>query len=95
MHAVVGTWDMEPSMKSSQDQALAGIMESVRQRPGFVQAFWTSDPEHPRVNVSFVVWETREHAEEFRRQVIGNSAAQLRAGVRNEGLRIVQVDATA
>jgi hypothetical protein len=41
------------------------------------------------------VWETREHAEDFRRQVLGNAAAQVRAGVRNEGLRIVQVDATA
>lgn len=95
MHAVVGTWDMDLSMKALQDEALPGLIEGVSRRPGFVQAYWTSDPDDPSVNVSFVLWETRQHAEDFRRQVLGNAAAQVQAGVHNKGLRVVQVDASA
>jgi heme-degrading monooxygenase HmoA len=95
MHAVVGMWEMDLSLKERQDEALPGIMEGVRSRPGFVHGYWTSDAEDSSVNVSFVVWESRERAEEFRQSVLGNAAAQLKGGIRNKGLRIVQVDASA
>ncbi len=95
MHAVVGMWDMDLALKEGQDEALPAIMEGVRRRPGFVHGYWTSDVEDPSVNVSFVVWESRERAEEFRQSVLGNAAAQLQAGIRNKGLRIVEVDASA
>ena len=95
MHAVVGMWDMDLSLKEGQGEALPGIMEGVRSRPGFVQGYWTSDVEDPSINVSFVVWESHEQAVEFRQAVLGNAAAQLQAGIRNQGLRIVQVDASA
>ncbi len=52
-------------------------MEGVRRRPGFVHGYWTFGVENPSVNVSFVVWESRERAEEVRQSVLGNVAAQL------------------
>jgi heme-degrading monooxygenase HmoA len=88
-------WDMDLSSKEVQDEALPGIMEGVRGRPGFVRGYWTSDVEDPSVSVSFVVWDSLEQAEEFRESVLGNAAGQRAAGIRNTGLRIVQVDASA
>jgi heme-degrading monooxygenase HmoA len=88
-------WEMDLSLKEGQDEALPGIMEGVRRRPGFVHGYWTSDVDDPSVNVSFVVWESRERAEEFWQSVLGNAPAQLQAGIRNTGLRLVQVDASA
>lgn len=95
MHAVVGMWEMDLSRKEGQDAALPGIMEGVRSRPGFVHGYWTADVADPSINVSFVVWDSRDRAEEFRQSVLGNAAAQLRAGIRNKELRVVQVDASA
>jgi hypothetical protein len=86
---------MDPSMRQQQAQALQGIVAGVSSSPGFVRGFWSRDVDEPEVSLTYIVFETREQAVEFRSAVDSNAPAQASSGVSRSGLRIAEVMADA
>jgi len=95
MFAVVGTWKMDTSLSERQAQMLPMIVAGVRQNEGFVRGFWSNDVDEPETNVTFVVFDTRGQAEDFRKAVLGNAPAQAESGMDHTNLRIVEIAAEA
>lgn len=95
MFAVAGTWTMDSGMREIQAQALPALVDGVKQNPGFIRGFWTSDVDNPSVSLTFIVFETLEQARSFRDAVLANAPAQADAGVERGGLRIVELIAEA
>jgi quinol monooxygenase YgiN len=95
VYAVAGRWTLDPSQTDRQGDALAGIVAGVRQLPGFVRGFWSRDVTDPSANLTWIVFETREQAEEFRRAVEQNAPAQRESGVARDDLVLVEVVAEA
>ncbi|HVF20145.1 MAG TPA: antibiotic biosynthesis monooxygenase [Mycobacteriales bacterium] len=95
MYAVAGTWHMDPEMRKEQGAALQTIVAGVRQLPGFVRGFWSRDVDEPDLSLTYILFETLEQAEEFRRAVEANAPAQAESGVGRTGLRIAEVEADA
>jgi quinol monooxygenase YgiN len=95
MFAVAGRWSLDPAHAEQQRSALGGIVEGVRQRPGFVRGFWSRDAADPAVNITYIVFEQQDQAEEFMAAVRGNAPAQTDAGVASDELRLVEVVADA
>jgi hypothetical protein len=93
--AVAGRWTFDGSMSVQQDDGLSGIVAGVRQLPGFVRGFWTRDVDDPSAGSTFIVFETRAQAEEFRRAVEGNAPGQRTAGVTRGELTLLEVTAEA
>jgi quinol monooxygenase YgiN len=95
MFAVAGRWSLDPSQTDQQRAALKGIVEGVRQRPGFVRGFWSRDVDDPLVNITYIVFERRQDAEDFISAVRNNAPAQTESGVARDELRLVEVVAEA
>ena len=95
MFAVAGTWTMDASMRERQAAMLPMLIDSVRQNPGFVRGYWTSDVEDPSVSVTFIVFEELEQARSFCQAVRANAPAQAESGVMRDGLRIVEISGEA
>jgi hypothetical protein len=74
---------------------LAGVVEGVRRRPGFVRGFWSRDTADPTLNVTYIVFEQRSDAEQFMAAVRANAPAQSEAGVARDELNLVEVIADA
>ena len=95
MYAVAGRWRLDPSKSEQQAEALTGIVAGVRQLPGFVRGFWSRDVADSTANLTWIVFETREQAEGFRRSVEQNMPAQQESGVARNDLVLVEVVAEA
>ena len=95
MFALAGTWSMDADMRQRQAEVLPGLVDGVRQIPGFVRGFWSDDLDDPDVSVTFIVFETLEQAQSFRDAVIANAPTQATVGVERNTLRIVEVKADA
>ena len=95
MFAVVGRWTLDPAHADKQAESLQRIVEGVGQLPGFVRGYWSRDLAEPSLNVTYVVFETLEQAEEFRRAVQANAPAQEQTGVARDELRLVEILANA
>jgi hypothetical protein len=95
MYAVAGRWTLDRSRADRQEEGLAGLVAGVQQLPGFVRGFWSHDVEDPTANLTWIVFESREQAEDFRRAVEQNAPAQQEAGVARNDLVVVEVDAEA
>lgn len=95
MYAVAGRWILDPSKASQQADALTGIVAGVRQLPGFVRGFWSRDVVDSSANLTWIVFDTREQAESFRRSVDQNVPAQQESGVARNDLVLVEVVAEA
>ncbi len=92
MYAVVGVWEMDPAMRQAQTAALQRIVPGVAQLPGVVNGYW-SDFADPGQSHTFIVFETRETAESFAAQVLGNTKNQAASGVRNISLDLLEIQA--
>ena len=95
MFAVAGRWRFDASASAEQGEALPGIVAGVRQLPGFVRGFWSRDVADPSVGLTYVVFETRAEAEEFRRAVEQNSGGQRASGVTRGQLTLLEIQAEA
>jgi hypothetical protein len=95
VYAVAGRWTLDPAKADRQDDGLTGIVSGVRQLPGFVRGFWSRDVADPSASLTWIVFETREQAEEFRRAVEQNAPAQQESGVARGDLALVEVVAEA
>jgi quinol monooxygenase YgiN len=95
VYAVAGRWTLDPSKADQQAEGLAGIVAGVRQLPGFVRGFWSRDVADSSANLTWIVFDTREQAESFRRSVEQNVPAQQGAGVARNDLVLVEVVAEA
>jgi hypothetical protein len=91
MFAVAGRWMLDTSMSDQRNEGLRGIVAGVRQLPGFVHGFWSADTSDPSVNLTYIVFETKEQAEDFGRAVADDTAAQTASGVTLDELRIVEI----
>jgi heme-degrading monooxygenase HmoA len=95
MFAVAGRWILDPAQAEQQSEALQRIVAGVQELPGFVRGFWSHDVAAPSVNVTFIVFETLDQAEGFRKAVEANAPAQEQVGVARNELRVVEVVAHA
>ena len=95
MFAVAGTWNMDASMREMQKKVLPSLVEGVKENPGFVRGFWADDVDDPDRSVTFIVFETLEQAQGFRKAVLANAPAQQESGVERGALRIVEIQADA
>ena len=95
MYAVAGTWALDRSLAAAQGQSLHTIVAGVRNLPGFIRGFWSRDIAEPDVNVTYIVFETLQQAQDFRASVEANAPRQAEVGVSRTGLRIVEVEADA
>jgi len=93
MHAVVGVWTMAESQRAEQDKGLAEIIiPIVRAHPGFVCGYWMRDPETGKGHTTIVL-HNEESARALKKVVEGNRQAQARAGITNDTLAVVEVQA--
>ncbi len=95
MYAVAGRWSLDMALGDQQREALRGIVEGVRQLPGFVRGFWSRDTAEPTTNVTYIVFQEREQAEAFMAAVRSNAPMQTASGVSRDELRLVEVEADA
>ena len=95
MYAVAGRWTSIRRRPIQQADALTGIVAGVRQLPGFVRGFWSRDVADSSANLTWIVFDTREQAESFRRSVEQNVPAQQESGVARNDLVLVEVVAEA
>lgn len=93
MYAVIGVWDIEPSMREEQRGYLDGIVAGVGRLPGLVKGYW-SDGTDPRTSHTFILFSERDAAEQFAADVRGNVDNQAAAGVTNVSLDLTEVIAT-
>jgi hypothetical protein len=92
MFAVIGVWEMDPSLASAQQDVLHHIVSGVRQAPGLVKGYWTGPGESGEAH-TFIVFTDRQNAEFFATDVRNNIENQARAGVRNVSLRLAEISA--
>jgi hypothetical protein len=92
MFAVVGAWEMDPSLASVQQDVLRRIVSGVRQAPGLVKGYWTGPGESGRAH-TFIVFVDRQNADVFATDVRNNIENQARAGVRNLSLDVAEISA--
>jgi hypothetical protein len=91
MYAVVGIWNMDPSLRDEQDQGLHElIIPSVRNHPGFVAGYWMRDP-HSGKGHSTIVLDSEQSAQAFKEAVLGNTQNQARAGITTDSLAVVEI----
>ena len=95
MFAVAGTWAMDAGMLEQQAEMLPELVAGVMQNEGFVRGFWSRDIDDPALNVTYIVFETREQALYFREAVIANAPTQGEVGIQRAGLRVLEVIAEA
>jgi hypothetical protein len=92
MFAVIGVWEIDPSLASVQQDVLDHIVSGVRQAPGLVKGYWTG-PGASTTAHTFVVFADRQSAEMFAADVRANVDNQARAGVRNLSLDLAEITA--
>lgn len=95
MFAVLGLWTMDPAMRDRQQHALRErIVPSASGAPGFVRGAWAREVDGDR-SVSFIVFDDESSARDFMRAVRDNAGPQKTAGVANDELVLVELDAEA
>jgi hypothetical protein len=95
MHAVLGLWTMDPAMQHRQEQELRErIVPSVSNAPGFVRGAWAREVGGDR-SVSFIVFHDERSARDFMQAVRANAGPQKTAGVANDELILVELNAEA
>ncbi len=95
MHAVLGLWTMDPAFQDRQEQELRErIVPSVSNAPGFVRGAWAREVGGER-SVSFIVFDEERSARGFMNTVRANAGRQRTAGVTNDELVLVELDAEA
>jgi hypothetical protein len=95
MHGVLGLWTMDPAKQDTQDQKLRErIVPSVSKAPGFVRGAWGREADGDR-SVSFIVFDDERSARKFIHAVRENAGLQKTAGVANDELILVELNAEA
>lgn len=95
MLAVMGVWDLDPTLREIQQQALQGIVTSGGRAPGIIEGYWAAEAADPARSHTLIVFGDRESAEAFPSDVHGNLENQARAGVRNNSsLDLAEISAT-
>jgi hypothetical protein len=93
MYAVVGVWNIDPSLR--EDQGLHElVIPSVRNHPGFVAGYWMRDPQSGKGH-STIVLDSEQSAQAFKETVLGNSQNQAKAGISTDSLAVVEILAQA
>lgn len=82
-------------MLERQADMLTPLVARVAQNPGFVRGYWSQDVDDPVVNITFILFQTRDQAVAFRDAVLANAPAQAESGVERAGLRVVEIKAQA
>ena len=82
-------------MAEEQEAGLPRIVDGVKGAPGFVRGFWARDLDGSGTNLTYIVFETLQQAEQFHRSVQANTPAQQQSGVERAELRILEVLADA
>lgn len=93
MFVVIGVWEMDPERRTMQREILERLVAGVRQAPGIVTGYWLDAPD-TRTSHTFIVFDEREHAEQFAADVRGNAVNQAAAGVSMVSLDVAEVVAT-
>jgi hypothetical protein len=86
---------MDAGMREQQQALLPGLVDDVKQNPGFVRGFWADELNHPEHAFTFIVFETLDQARAFQAAVMANAPAQVDAGVERGELRVLEVQADA
>jgi hypothetical protein len=95
MYAVVGIWNIDPSLRDKQDQALHElVIPSVRNHPGFVAGYPMRDPYRGK-GQSTIVLDSEQSAEAFTEIVLSNTQNQVKAGITTDSLAVVEILAQA
>jgi hypothetical protein len=95
MHGVLGLWTMDFARRDSQEHELRErIVPRVSNAPGFVRGAWAREVGGNR-SVSFIVFDDESSARDFMRAVRDNAGPQKTAGVANDELVLVELDAEA
>ena len=95
MYAVVGIWNIDPTLRDKQDQGLhALVIPSVRNHPGFVVGYWMRDVDSGKGHTTIVL-ESEQSAQAFKENVLGNSQNQAKAGITADSLAVVEIIAEA
>jgi hypothetical protein len=95
MYAGVGTWIMDAGRTADQRRVLEQrIVPSARQVAGFVSGDWTSAAGAGR-SYSFILFDTEEAANAFKKSVESNTENQARVGIERNELVVVEVVAQA
>jgi hypothetical protein len=96
MYAVVGIWNIDPSLREKQDQGRLHelVIPSTRHHPGFLVGYWMRDPQSGKGH-STIVLDSEQSAQAFKETVLGNSQNQARAGITTDSLTIVEILAQA
>ena len=92
MFAVIGVWELDPSLASVQQEGLRHIVVGVRQAPGLVKGYWSGPGDSGRAH-TFIVFADRQNAEAFATDVRNNIENQARAGIRNVSLDMAEITA--
>jgi hypothetical protein len=95
MYAVVGIWNIDPSLRDKQDQGLHElVIPSVRNHPGFVAGYWMRDP-HSGKGHSTILLDSEHSAQALKESVLGNTQNQAKAGITTDSLAVVEILAQA
>jgi hypothetical protein len=95
MYAVVGIWNIDPSLRDQQDQGLHElVIPSVRNHPGFVVGYWMRDV-HSGKGHTTIVLDSEQSAQSFKESVLSNSQNQAKAGITADSLAVVEIIAQA
>ena len=91
MYAVVGIWNIDPSLRDKQDQGLHElVIPSVRNHPGFVAGYRMRDPNSGKGH-STIVLDSERSAEAFTEIVLSNTQNQVKAGITTDSLAVVEI----
>jgi hypothetical protein len=95
MNGVLGLWTMDPAMRGRQERELRdSIVPGVSNAPGFVRGAWAREVGGDR-SVSFIVFADEPSARDFASSVRANAGPQQTAGVSNQELILVELEAEA
>lgn len=94
-HAVVSTFEVDPSKRDEQDFGLRNIIvPGVRQASGFVSGIWTRS-EDGRKSTAVIAFSGEDDARSFQASVRANAENQAAVGLRLLDSSMAEVDAAA